>query len=298
MSNFFSPNGPNRIPSDQNLRCSLPPRHPFSAGTAMEQNLRPSQQDRLFVSPFPLVTEVVAAEFLRQVIKTIDSLTKNLDDGSTFTGAIITKQGNVVTAHLGDSPASIIVLDQAYNLKFIQLLTPPHLPGGVDGCQVARDGTKYIDTTHYRYLLNENGSRGAGIAVCRALGDRTYAGAVSHEPEVLHHDLQVDSFEGQRVFLLVTSDGADRVGGPSHTQHAFYLSRALQAGKSLSEIASGIAVNSRGSNDNVAVVLVEIKKDVGGLVAVLDGHGKTADVAQAGVQIIESQVAKFVQAQL
>jgi serine/threonine protein phosphatase PrpC len=293
MSNF-SHSDANKGRVEQNLRRLSSQRPSLSVGTALEQNDRQSQQDRLFVAGFPAVTETTAVEFLRHVIETIDYFTKNLDSGSTFTGAVITSEGNVVTAHLGDSPASVICLDQACNLRFIQLLTPPHLPEQSERCRVASDGTKYFDTPHYRYLVNQDESLGLGIAVSRALGDRIFAGAVSHEPEVCAHKFESNLSEGLRAFLLVTSDGAGKPSGPSHTQHAFYLSRALRAGRSLSEIASGIAANSRISKDNVAVVLVEVKQGTGGMAAVLDGHGNTADVAQAGVQILEQQVARFV----
>jgi serine/threonine protein phosphatase PrpC len=290
-----SPHNPaHKVEHDQTLRFPAAPSLSFAVGTALELGTRESQQDRLFVANFPAMGVAAASEFLGHVIERIDSLTKNLNDGSTFTGAIIIPGGGIVTAHLGDSPASVICLDRNNSLRFIQQLTFPHYPEKVTTPQTALDGTRYQDTRHYRHLLRHDGSRGKGIMLCRALGDREFGGAISHEPELGNHHFESSFTSEQRIFLLVTSDGAHNPKGVDHTKHAFYISRELQSGSTLSDIANGIACNSLTNKDNVAVVLVEIKQGTSGIVAVLDGHGTTADVSEVGIRILSDCVATLV----
>jgi serine/threonine protein phosphatase PrpC len=245
-----------------------------------------------------LVSEVAAAAFLRHALAEIDQKTRSFQDGSTFTGAVIARDGSIVTAHLGDSLASAIVINQECDLVYTQTLTCCHLPQATGKEEVASDGTRYFDTTRYRYLVKEDGSHGFGIAISRALGNARFGAAVSHEPDVKVHSFKTDFLSCKRVFLLVTSDGAHKVGGPEHIHHAHYVASALKTGTDVGTIAKDIAARSLSTLDNISVVLVEVQREEGSIVAVLDGHGHTAAVADIGVCILKQEVSSFVQDRL
>lgn len=292
----INPDGGSQTSSELDLGALSAPHPSVQFGTAQIQNERSSQQDRLFVSDFPLVSERTATTFLRDVIDEIDQRTRSHQDGSTFTGVIILRDGTIVTAHLGDSPATAIVLNGNCELLYTQALTFDHFPRITGKEEMAHDGTRYFDTKRYRYLIKQDGSQGLGIAVTRALGNVRFGAAVSHEPEVRIHSFKVDRLSFNRIFLLVTSDGAHKVGGPDHIHHANYLSSALKTGRDVSTIAQDIAISSLSSSDNISVVLVEVQHDEGGIVAILDGHGRTAAVAELGVEILTQKVRSFRQA--
>jgi serine/threonine protein phosphatase PrpC len=258
-------------------------------GVAVD-NHRPryGQEDRHLVRSFPTMDSEQAIEYLRHTVTRMDEVTKNNDAGSTFTGVIVTKDGNFVTAHLGDSPASAVIIGKDGKLKEVVALTKDHKPGNNSG--TSPSGKEYYEEYGYRYLDD-----GTGVAMTRALGDAHFEDVLSHEPELHVHDIQAQLQEGERLFLLVTSDGAhNKYKGVTHGDHGVTIADQLQQGTSLTHISQMIASNSEAIRDNVTVALLEVEKGKGAIVAVFDGHGgsETSDQAQSVLHEITEQFAQ------
>jgi serine/threonine protein phosphatase PrpC len=266
-------------------------------GSSQSQNERLTQQDRLFLAPFPPVNRETAERFLLDATEAIHDATEDtIGSGSTFTGAIITEQGDIVTAHLGDSPASYIVINARGELVDVALITKSHVPTESIAIVTAADGVRYTDMGSYRYLVHDDDTVGMGIQIIRSFGDKEFGGAISREPEISYTNLQKHLDAGHRVLLLVTSDGAHEESHPElrHDLHAVRIADLLGQDQTLQEISSDIVRScERLGPDNISVVLVEVKRGSGAIVAVLDGHGDTADVAIQGEDILSRRAGRY-----
>jgi serine/threonine protein phosphatase PrpC len=222
-----------------------------------------------------------AKEYLRLGVALIDEATKNNRSGSTFTGVIVTEDGNLVSAHLGDSPASAVIIDKYGNLRECVRLVVEHKPG--EGPGTSPSGREFFDNGSYRAITSDDGWGRLGVAMTHALGDAPFGDALSHTPELHIHQIQERLQTGDRLFLLVTSDGAhNERKGVTHHGHAENLAERLTQNRSLSEISNQIAADSASIRDNVTVALLEVEKGKGAIVAVFDGHGgaETSDQAK------------------
>ncbi len=254
----------------------------LKVGVAVDNHRRGrDQEDRYLVRPFPAVEPEQAKEYLRLGVAAIDEVTKDNTSGSTFSGVVVTEDGDLVIAHLGDSPASAVIIDKDGNLKEAVPLLVEHKPG--DGLGTSPSGREFFDNGKYRIINYDDRENRLGVAMTHALGDAQFGDVLSHTPELHVHQIQKRLREGDRLFLLVTSDGAHNEGsGVTHHGHAETIAKRLSQNKSLAEIASQIATDSAPIRDNVTVALLEVEKGKGAFVAVFDGHGgsETSDQAE------------------
>jgi len=233
------------------------------------------QEDRHFVAPFPPMEPEQAMEYLRHGVTAMDEVTKHNTSGSTFTGVIVTKDGDFVTAHLGDSPASAIIIGSNGTLKRVVPLTVDHKPGKCTG--TSPSGLEFEDLDGYRRVEGAG-----GIAMTRALGDARFGDTLSHEPEIKLHQIQSQLEAGDRLFLLTTSDGAhNERKAVTHSHHAETIAKELGENAPLQSISEQIATNSAMITDNVTVTLLEVEKGRGAIVAVFDGHDGSETSARA-----------------
>jgi serine/threonine protein phosphatase PrpC len=222
-----------------------------------------------------------AKEYLRIGVAAIDEVTRDNKSGSTFTGVIVTKDGDLVTAHLGDSPASAIIIDKDGQLREVVPLLVEHKPG--DGPGTSPSGREFHDDGSYRRIEDSDRGKVLGVAMTHALGDAAFGDVLLHTPELQAHQIQKRLREGDRLFLLATSDGAHNVGrGITHYVHAEIIAERLRQNASLAEISNEIATASAPIRDNVTVALLEVERGKGAIVAVFDGHGgsETSDQAE------------------
>lgn len=253
-------------------------------GVAVDNHRRGyNQEDRHLVHPLSTLDTAQAQEYLLHSVAAIDLVTKDNDAGSTFTGVIVTRDGSIVTAHLGDSPASAVIIGKDGNLKEVVPLIVEHKPGR--GMGSSSSSRTFFDDGDYRSttITRDGRERLASIAMTRALGDATFGDVLSHTPELHVHEIQKRLQEGDRLFLLVTSDGAHNVGrGVTHFGHAETIAERLRRNTSLAEISNQIAADSAPIRDNVTVALLEVEEGKGAIVAVFDGHGgsQTSDQAE------------------
>ncbi len=254
----------------------------LNVGIAVDNHRRGSnQEDRHLVRSFPTMEPAQAKEYLRIGVAAIDEVTRDNKSGSTFTGVIVTKDGDLVTAHLGDSPASAIIIDKYGNLKEAVPLLVEHKPG--DGLGTSASGREFFDNGEYRIINYDDQQNRLGVAMTHALGDAQFGDVLSHTPELHVHQIQKRLREGDRLFLLATSDGAHNVGrGITHYGHAEIIAERLRQNASLAEISNEIATASARIRDNVTVALLEVERGKGAIVAVFDGHGgsETSDQAE------------------
>lgn len=263
-----------------------------------ERKLAP-QEDRHLARSFPAIAPEQAIEYLRHSATAMDEVTNYNNAGSTFTGVIVTEDGNLVTSHLGDSPASAVIIDKNGNLKEVITLIQDHKP--VVGNGTSPTGIQYDDVENsrngvvYRVINYDDPENRAGVAMTRALGNAHFRDVLSHEPELRVHDIQKRLQEGDRLFLLVTSDGAHNEAiGVTHSKHGATIAEELRQGSSLADISTMIASNSAEIYDNVTVALLEVEAGKGALVAVFDGHGgsDTSDQAQSVLHEITDRFAQ------
>ncbi len=262
-----------------------------SWGYAQAVNGRANQEDRAYLAHCPPLDDAEAAELLRRCVSRLDEVTRDhLEHGSTFTGAVVTRHGNIVTAHLGDSPAAAFVYDPRTGAMEVSRLTMPHTPS--------------IATRHFAIHGQHWRERGGrvevpgvpgSISVNRALGDMQYGSAVSKEAEIALHDVARFHAQGKTVFLMLASDGI--IVGRDLERSLAGLAETLRgalsdkAHDSLTDHAGRLVQHClRPGGDNVTVTLTEVKPGRGVFAAVLDGHGgaRTADVAAEELQRILS----------
>jgi len=235
------------------------------------------QEDRHCALSFPALSAPDAATFLADRIAKIDSKTRLNESGSTLTGVIVTETGDVVTAHLGDSPVSAVIISGEGKLKSVLQLTQDHkVPPGTRS-ERAADGTYFEDHGGRRRIGNNN-----SINMTHALGNRRFGAALSHRPEIKTHLLQERLVTGDRLLLLITTDGAHNDSTPiTHAAHAKTIESGLEQGLSLNLIARKIAKDSAGLQDNVTVLLFEVQSGKGACIAVFDGHAGSQTSQQA-----------------
>ncbi|MBV6500988.1 MAG: hypothetical protein CJBNEKGG_03482 [Prosthecobacter sp.] len=250
-------------------------------GSHSEQGHRPYQEDRLLVQPVPSMNEAQAAALLEKSTRSIAKDTStHMNSGSTFTGAVVTENGNIVTAHLGDSPAAAIIYDPKTGKADVVRLTEDHTPSQEQKIITHKNGERTLEMDG-RVWGKEH-----ALAVNRALGDGDYGQGVSKTPEVQAHDMSKYHAEGKKVFLLVASDGAlKEKRGITLERHAEELVKHLKKDPHapLDKVAQKIVSNSLGSQDNVTAALVEVTPGKGAVVGVFDGHGG-AQTSQTAVE--------------
>lgn len=258
-------------------------------GTAVDNHRHGQpQEDRHYASSFPALTAEQSVQFLTDTIAAIDADTRDYESGSTITSVVVTEDGNLVTAHLGDSPASAIVIGEQGVLKDVVQLIKDHRPANDPTLWEAEDGTFFQDVKGRRLVL------GAGsINVTHALGDRNFGAALSHQPEIRTHVIQAQLQPGDRLFVLLTSDGAhNKKKEITHSSHTDTLVRGLQRKHSFDQIARQIAVGSKDIKDNVTVLLLEVEVGKGAVLGVFDGHGGS-ETSQRACDLFKTYVETF-----
>lgn len=256
-------------------------------GHAQGMGGRSRQEDRYYLARCRPMGDTEAEEFMRRCVAHLNAATaSHYFHGSTFTGAVVTRNGNVVTAHLGDSPAATFAYDPRTRTIEVSRLTVPHTPSSE---------TQHFGKAGLRW--RERGGRvevpgvPGDIGINRALGDMQYGPAVSKEAEIALHDLTRHHASNKRVFLMVASDGIikdhDLDGSLATFGEVLRNALSLKPHEPLSGHAARLVERSlRPRGDNVTVTLTEVQPGGGVFAAVCDGHGgaRTAEVAVAELE--------------
>lgn len=270
-------------------------------GGVLRKRDRDQQEDRLLLSAMPAMDEYDAASWLKKTVEEMAETTRLCTSTSRFTGAIITKDGKVVTAHLGDSPAVAIIYDPASKNVSTQQLINPHLPNqdATGETYFGENEARWVEKEGY--LFPDPDGTGMCINVTHALGANEFGEAVSKEPDIKTHTFE----PGKRIFLLVGSDGL-------LIDHNDYAMQKYQSAlrellrknpdmppQSIANSLAYICAEALGkqrdengkliSQDNFSLGIMEVTPGRPGLIAVLDG-GNGAEAAEKGLNQLEMRV--------
>jgi len=233
--------------------------------------MRDAQEDRVMASALPSISTMQARKFLAASSATIHERTKENIPGSTFSGAIVTDKGDVVTAQLGDSFSAIVTYDPTTHQSAIRQLSAVHKPG--------QNRIDYHDGSYQEggVCVCKNGTY--KLTVKRAFGDSEYGLSVGKDADVSAHAVFQEARPGIRQFLIVGSDGA----APAKSCFEFYAQIIAQKLRTNPTCPSGELVHALVSHarnhpynrDNVSIALAEVLPGKCTALAVFDGHGKT-----------------------
>lgn len=234
------------------------------AGAAAMKGDKFSQEDAMNVS-FSLAQKLKKLNFLECKEALITSTEKLQRDhfskaytcGSTFCFAALTKEREkktnqvryqVITAHIGDTLAKAIVVDDKGVVLF-ERLTEPHDNNGNKRCRLWGGGI--------------------GINIARSLGDvYVEIGGLKHNAEVIKKPFTYTPKKGQRFLLVVGCDGLTDFVNDEAIKKIVWQYRAEECdfiAKKLVEFAYCQGYSS----DNISVVVTDSEAAV----LVCDGHG-------------------------
>jgi serine/threonine protein phosphatase PrpC len=216
--------------------------------------------------------------FLKEAFRQTQAQTLNLNDGATGTVAAVSVDNTLTLAHLGDSPAMLMVRDGQTGKVQVHNLLKEHKPSDPEErARIESEGGFILDR---KGTLRIIGTHGGALAVARAFGDNKYPG-VGHVPDIT--TLKIDEYAkpGDQVFLCVACDGLLEANKPE--DFAQILEKQMNQGNSqnLADHFVNMAYQS-GSRDNITAMVVEIPptRDRDLIIGVADGHGgrATADL--------------------
>ena len=161
-------------------------------------------------------------------------------EGSTGTGVVISKDLQLSTAFLGDSPVVIFVRDPKTGDITAQQLTRDHHPGLADEKARIEEEGGYVDGENRLLGISRDLETIHSLAVSRAFGDDAMRG-LSREPEFATADLKKEIAAGREVYILVSSDGL--YDGSRPQDYVPPLQDAIATGKE-----AGLAEIRRGSS--------------------------------------------------
>jgi len=259
---------------ENNDYCRTYTQNEASIGACSVRGLgRPKQEDFLTcavdeVQSFSKLSYDAKEVALRETIKQMQAkFGQEADQGSTacITTAYIGERDgakprklHLTTANLGDSRAYIVALDTKGKVSAEGHLNSLHKPDKPD--------------EYKRIMANPRGVVGNkrlmwDLSLSRAIGDTRYdENGMSHVPEINHHEPFSMSDEFNKVFIVVASDGLEKVNvtevvKENNTKSPTEISQALVAAALRTEI-----------HDNISVAVMEVGKTPTSA-AVFDGHG-------------------------
>ena len=246
----------------------------FSVQIAETEGRRNGQEDAFFTnSPNPRPSHEMG-DFLLEAFKQTQAKTLGLNDGATGTVAAVSTDNTLTLAHLGDSPAMLMVRDGETGKVQVHNLLKEHKPTDPEErARIEREGGHVLGM---RVVSNH----GHALAVARAFGDNDFPG-VGHVPDIT--SLKIDDYAkpGDQVFLCVSCDGLLEANEPE--DFAQILEQQMNQGNSqnLADHFVNKAYQS-GSRDNITAMVVEIPptRDRDLVIGIADGHGgrATADL--------------------
>lgn len=267
---------------------------PNSYGLCSRQGSRPYQEDRLAVSTsevehFSALSQQQQKSVLSGTVAAMQKAHgKKRDVGSTLCTVTAwterdpaTNQRKVKTscANLGDSRAYLVV-GNAESSRII-MLNAVHNP------ELKKNQTEYERILkkgrikkygRSDYLYMEGWFSQDYLAVSRSIGDTKFESAgLSHEPEITFKEELLQ--EGEQAFILVASDGADRLPCDEIKSKIFRASSLSAAAEGL--VGHALLKNGKKS-DNVSLAIVEVEDSPVSAI-VLDGHG--GDSVSEAVQL-------------
>lgn len=251
---------------------------------ASYQGKRPYQEDRFLVNGNMDISAKDAPAFLAGIFKKAAAATEPLIEGSTGTGVVISKDLQLSTAFLGDSPVVVFVRDPKTGDITASQITRDHHPGLADEKARIKAAGGFVDEEERLIGLNRDHTMIHSFAVSRAFGDDAMTG-LSREPEFATVDLKKEIAAGREVYILVSSDGL--YDGSRPQDYLPPLQDAIETGKELG-LAKIFAEHAhrRGSRDNITALVFKVpeKMEAAIFLAVADGHGGSA----ASEKVIES----------
>ena len=173
---------------------------------------------------------------LREVFSVLHNMTREFDEGSTFSAAWVRNHGSeVAVGTLGDSP--VIVVDKSGG---VHLSTEHNARTNLKERQEAeKRGGRYADG----YIEN---SYGEGLQLTRALGDKGHEGIISREPEFFTVK--------NPAKVILASDG---ILDPQHGDTTKLILELVKLVEPLDVTADDIMAwaKARGLSDNATVLL-------------------------------------------
>jgi serine/threonine protein phosphatase PrpC len=238
--------------------------HGWKVQVATYQGDREYQEDKFLVSELPDMESKNAQTFLGDIFAEAAKQTNRNRAGATATGVVITKDLQLNSAFLGDSPVVVFVHDPKTGDVTANKLTRDHH---------ARDPQEKARIEEEGGYVAWNGRVDGSLELSRAFGDAGMKG-VSRLPEYASADLKKDVDAGRDVYVCVSSDGL--YASLEADDYKATLKQAIDEGKehSLADIFCARAYHSR-SHDNITALVLKVPKDMGEnlFMAVSDGHG-------------------------
>lgn len=245
------------------------------------------QQDSHFAAETEDLSFTEASSILARTLKDAAKATQDvLTSGSTASIAIVTHDNQLLVAQVGDSPVLIYKKDGQTGEVTVTDITHDHSASNPKEIErVERKGGKVEQHKNSDGSVTKHRVGGV-MAIARAFGDNAVAG-ISHEPSLCSHDLnEYLTHTGDKVWVVVASDGLTEKADPDHYQTSF------RTGLSPNDIASRMAKEAMrsGSRDNISVTVAKIKKGShpSYVLAVMDGHGTHGQVVSKTIKTILS----------
>lgn len=252
------------------------------------QGKRDYQEDRFVVRAGLDVPAQGARGFLAGLFGQAAQATGRHVSGSTGTAVVLTREGRLDAAYLGDSPVVLFVRDPATDEVFVRKLSRDHHAAH-------EDEKKKVEAAGGR--VHKNGRVGGSLMLSRAFGDATIKG-VLRDPEFASVDVGKYTDAGKEVYLLVSSDGLYEEATPADYIAPF--KKAIAEGREgrLAEVFAAHA-HKTGSEDNITALVYKVpaKMEADIFLAVADGHGggrasrKVAKVFAAGAETLRKSPA-------
>lgn len=252
------------------------------------QGNRDYQEDRFVVRAGIEVPAEGARGFLAGLFGEAAQATSRHVSGSTGTAVVLTQDGRLDAAYLGDSPVVLFVRDPKTDEVFVKKLSRDHHAAfGHEKKKVEEAGGR----------VHKNGRVGGSLMLSRAFGDATIKG-VLRDPEFATADIGKYTGEGKEVYILVSSDGLYEEARPG--DYIGPLKKAIAEGKEdrLAEVFAAHA-HKTGSEDNITALVYKVptqmKSDM--FLAIADGHGggnasrKVAGVFADGAETLRKKPA-------
>lgn len=213
--------------------------------------------------------------------------------GSTASLAVITKDGELAVANLGDSPVVLYLRDKETGEMHVQEFFEEHRADNpYESDRIREEGgvvfNDKIKGSPVGFLANEDGKL---VPLSRGFGDKDVPG-LSRAPDAMQVALKDEIADGYEAYVLVMSQGVidpnpkNMAGGPEQVE-AYYsvtnqtfgeiIGKAAEEGK-LDEVPQRIAdfAKEHGSGDNISVMFAQVPeapRDRDIVLGLADGHG-------------------------
>jgi serine/threonine protein phosphatase PrpC len=287
-------------------KIDIPVQGDAAVQIAQFQGARPGQEDRLLVADDIQLDPARGRSFLKQCVKkAVEKGSVYHYQGSTIAAALVTSDGVLHTAGLGDSAVSVFVHDKASGNVTATLMTREHslantdefnriAPGGGtrnagDKYTHGREGTIYW-SSRYGPMLSYQDIVGDThlLAVTRSVGDAAFKGVAGRldvnrahpeKSDLRSFDLNPCLQKGCDVYVEVDSDGLklnkDSLG--SLEEKRLYLQTQLAKNPAVN-VAELMARNAifEGSHDNCTAGVIKVSPSAAlrnVMVVCADGHG-------------------------